>query len=48
MTEQPQSAVILKMEDISKSFPGVKALSHVTFDVRENEIHAICGDNGAG
>lgn len=48
MTEQPQSAVILKMEDISKSFPGVKALSHVTFDVRENEIHAICGENGAG
>ena len=48
MTEQPPSAVILKREDISKTFPGVKALSHVTFDVRENEIHAICGENGAG
>ncbi|QWW20553.1 sugar ABC transporter ATP-binding protein [Schaalia sp. 19OD2882] len=36
------------MDDITKTFPGVVALSGVTFDVRENEIHAICGENGAG
>lgn len=45
---QPEHRVILQMEGISKSFPGVKALSDVTFDVREQEIHAICGENGAG
>ncbi|MDO4260003.1 MAG: sugar ABC transporter ATP-binding protein [Actinomycetaceae bacterium] len=36
------------MDKISKSFPGVKALTDVTFDIREQEIHAICGENGAG
>ncbi|HBX82226.1 MAG: multiple monosaccharide ABC transporter ATP-binding protein [Propionibacteriaceae bacterium] len=39
---------VLEMRDISKSFPGVKALSDVTFKVRPGEIHAICGENGAG
>ncbi len=39
---------ILEMRGISKSFPGVKALSDVTFKVRRGEIHAICGENGAG
>ncbi|MEO6714799.1 MAG: multiple monosaccharide ABC transporter ATP-binding protein [Mycobacteriales bacterium] len=40
--------LILEMRDISKSFPGVKALEHVTLEVRQGEIHAICGENGAG
>ena len=36
------------MVDITKEFPGVKALSNVSLTVREGEIHAICGENGAG
>jgi monosaccharide-transporting ATPase len=38
----------LKMEGISKSFPGVKALDNVDFALRKGEIHAIVGENGAG
>lgn len=40
--------VILSVEDISLSFGGVKALSNISFDVREHEIRAIIGPNGAG
>jgi putative multiple sugar transport system ATP-binding protein len=40
--------LILKMQDITKLFPGVKALDEVNFEVTEGEIHAICGENGAG
>ena len=40
--------VILKVEDISLAFGGVKALTDITFDVREHEIRAIIGPNGAG
>ena len=40
--------VILTMEDIDKSFPGVHALNHVHFDVRAGEVHALMGENGAG
>jgi putative multiple sugar transport system ATP-binding protein len=39
---------ILRMRGISKSFPGVKALSDVDIEVLRGEIHAICGENGAG
>lgn len=39
---------ILEMHGITKTFPGVKALSDVNLDVREGEIHAIVGENGAG
>ncbi|SFO91492.1 sugar ABC transporter ATP-binding protein [Salibacterium halotolerans] len=39
---------ILHMNNISKSFPGVKALDNVNFKVDEGEIHALCGENGAG
>jgi putative multiple sugar transport system ATP-binding protein len=39
---------ILEMRGITKTFPGVKALSDVNFAVRRGEIHAICGENGAG
>src|SRR5438132_564706 len=40
--------VILKLDNISLSFGGVKALTDITFDVREHEIRAIIGPNGAG
>jgi putative multiple sugar transport system ATP-binding protein len=39
---------ILRMRGISKSFPGVNALSDVSVEVLRGEIHAICGENGAG
>lgn len=40
--------VVLEMRDISKTFPGVKALQHVDFFLRKGEIHALMGENGAG
>jgi branched-chain amino acid transport system ATP-binding protein len=40
--------VILKVDAISLSFGGVKALTNISFDVREHEIRAIIGPNGAG
>jgi ribose transport system ATP-binding protein len=38
----------LDMSDISKGFPGVRALEKVSFDCAAGEVHAICGENGAG
>lgn len=38
----------LQMLNITKEFPGVKALDNVCFTVRKGEIHALCGENGAG
>ena len=40
--------VILKINEISKNYPGVKALNKVSFEVERGKIHAICGENGAG
>lgn len=42
------TANIVEMKGISKSFPGVQALSNVDFDVRPGEVHALVGENGAG
>jgi len=39
---------VLRMERISKQFPGVQALDDVTFRVARGEIHALVGENGAG
>lgn len=39
---------LLEMKNITKIFPGVKALDNVNLTVKEGEIHAICGENGAG
>ncbi|HEU0203961.1 MAG TPA: ATP-binding cassette domain-containing protein, partial [Burkholderiaceae bacterium] len=40
--------VILKVDNISLAFGGVKALTNISFDVREHEVRAIIGPNGAG
>ncbi|MZR14725.1 ATP-binding cassette domain-containing protein [Maritimibacter sp. DP07] len=42
------SDVVLKVKDITKTFPGVKALDRVSFDIRPGEVHALVGENGAG
>ena len=39
---------ILEMRNITKEFFGVKALDNVNLRVERGEIHAICGENGAG
>lgn len=39
---------LLSMQNISKTFPGVKALDRVNLDVQKGEIHAVVGENGAG
>ena len=40
--------ILLEMKEITKTFPGVKALSNVNLTVEEGEIHALVGENGAG
>ena len=46
--ERTMGQTILEMRDITKTFPGVKALSNVNLSVEAGEIHAIVGENGAG
>ncbi|MEH0110397.1 multiple monosaccharide ABC transporter ATP-binding protein [Tersicoccus sp. MR15.9] len=43
-----ENHTILQMQNITKVFPGVKALSDVSMDVTAGSVHAICGENGAG
>jgi D-xylose transport system ATP-binding protein len=40
--------VILDIKNVTKAFPGVIALSDVSFQVKRGEIHGLCGENGAG
>ena len=42
------AAILLEMKNITKRFPGVKALDNVNLQVEEGEIHALVGENGAG
>ena len=43
-----KNGVLLEMKNISKSFPGVRALDGVSFSVRRGSVHALMGENGAG
>ena len=43
-----QSSPVLEMRNISKTFPGVKALSNVQLTIYAGEVHALMGENGAG
>ena len=43
-----ESEYILELKNISKSFPGVKALDGVNLKLRRGSVHALCGENGAG
>src|SRR5438876_1077064 len=42
------SSDLVRMEGIHKSFPGVHALDDCRFELRAGEVHALCGENGAG
>ncbi len=44
----PESEVLLRLEGVSKSFGGVRALRDVRLDLRAGEVHALMGENGAG
>ncbi len=48
MNDSRSENILLQLRGISKTFPGVKALSEVDFTLRRGEIHALMGENGAG
>ncbi|HEY1945022.1 MAG TPA: sugar ABC transporter ATP-binding protein [Roseiarcus sp.] len=45
---EASSPFLLQMQGVAKSYPGVRALQGVDFDVKPGEIHALVGENGAG
>ena len=44
----PSNNVLVEIKDVSKHFPGVKALDHVSLSIRRGEVHSLSGENGAG
>jgi len=47
-TNDKKDDIILEFKDITKTFPGVTALDHVSFSVKRGTVHALVGENGAG
>ncbi len=47
-SEREPAPLLLKLDGVSKEFPGVKALQGVRLELRAGEVHAVCGENGAG
>ena len=43
-----KSELLLEVENLTKEFPGVKALDNVHLRLEKGEVHALCGENGAG
>ncbi len=48
MSQPKEKPILLTMHGITKTFPGVRALSNVSLEIRAGEIHALMGENGAG
>jgi ribose transport system ATP-binding protein len=48
VSDRAARPIVLRVEGLSKSFPGVKAFDSVEFDLEEGEIHCVVGENGAG
>jgi ribose transport system permease protein/ribose transport system ATP-binding protein len=48
LAAEPSVTSGLVLDEVSKAFPGVQALSQVSFDVRPGEVHGLVGENGAG
>src|SRR6202451_2917095 len=44
----PPMSEILQLRNVSKTFPGVRALQNIAFDLNEGEVHCLCGENGRG
>ncbi len=42
------ASIAIKLEGVTKVFPGVRALDNVSFEIKEGDVHAIIGENGAG
>lgn len=45
---QDNTNAFIRLKNVSKTFPGVKALQNINFDVRPGEVHGLIGENGAG
>ena len=48
MSLTDDTAYVLRLENVSKTFGGVRALAEVSFDVRVGEVHCLAGENGCG